>query len=282
MNQPAEGQALEPSTTGSARPSGSGNEPGGFRTLVDRNFQTTVPKYGAQYRNRPRYPDKSTDYLAEGWSNTEGQFRNFSVVADPTAPSGDGMVGQMFYPAGMRSGVGPASATYYLPPNIREVYISFWMKISSNWYGNQSSTNKMFFFGVSGGNNQFVFNAYGHDAGPLTAMPSLQGVVDTDAHGYHHRPNLGKPSPVKRGQWQRFEFVFKCGSALGMADGSLEMWTDGVKVFEEFDTNWTQRKHPTNPCNMNVFSWNPTYGGGGAGVPYDMYQWVDRVYISGR
>jgi hypothetical protein len=33
---------------------------------------------------------------------------------------------------------------------------------------------------------------------------------------------------------------------------------------------------------MNVFNWNPTYGGGGAGVPYDMYQWVDRIYISGR
>ena len=62
----------------------------------------------------------------------------------------------------------------------------------------------------------------------------------------------------------------------------MEIWNDGVKVFEEFDTNWTQKAHPTRPCDMNVFNWNPTYGGGGAGVPADMYQWVDRVYISGR
>jgi hypothetical protein len=33
---------------------------------------------------------------------------------------------------------------------------------------------------------------------------------------------------------------------------------------------------------MNVFNWNPTYGGGGASPGVDQYLWFDRVYISGK
>jgi len=28
--------------------------------------------------------------------------------------------------------------------------------------------------------------------------------------------------------------------------------------------------------------WSPTYGGAGAAVPADQYQWIDHLYISGK
>jgi hypothetical protein len=185
----------------------------------------------------------------------------------------------MFYPSTLQAGTGPATATLYFPPNLQEVYVSVWAKLSSNWIGNQASINKMFFMGVAGGNNQFIFTAYGAGSNPLEARMSLQGVMDPRSF---LRPNRGVAAQVERGKWQRWEFVLRCNSALNTADGTADLWIDGVHVTSVKDVNWTQTKHPTRPCNMNMFNWNPTYGGGGASPGADLYQWFDRVYISGR
>lgn len=255
-------------------PPGS-HEPAGYRLLNDRPFRSKVVKAG-------QYPTPAERLLGEGWSTTEASHPQFTIVADPTAPSGDGSVGQMFYPSTHRAGTGPGTATYYLPDGIREVYISIWMKLSSNWVGNQAAVNKMFFFGVASGNNQFIFDAHGAGANSLAALTSVQGIFDATTHGHYHHANLGVSPRVVRGQWQRFEFVFKCNSGLARADGSMEAWADGVKYFAEFNTNWTQSNHPTRACDMNVFNWNPTYGGGGPAVPHDQWLRFDRVYVSGR
>ena len=248
-------------------PAGS-HEPGGFKVITDRHFDSKA------LNNNDRGPSGS-----DGWSGTEASYSTFTIVSDPTAPSGDGRTAQMFYSSGMRSGTGPATSTMYFQPNIQEIYISVWAKISSNWIGNQSSINKMFFVGVAGGNNQFIFTAYGSGQNALQARMSLQGVFDPRSFLL---PNLGKQAYVPRGQWQRWEFVLRCNSGLNRADGTADLWLDGVHVTSVNDINWTQTKHSTRPCNMNVFNWNPTYGGGGASPGADLYQWFDRVYISGR
>jgi hypothetical protein len=261
----------------SARSDATRNEPPGFRLINDRHFRTKVPLV-----RRGAYPTREQVAMGEGWDDVEARYPRFSIQPDATAPSGDGLVGQMFYPAGMRSGVGPASAYLYMPNDTKEVYISFWMKLSPDWSGNQASVNKMFFFGVSEGNNQFVFVAYGSYGNPLQARIHLQGMNDDDAHGSAHRPNSGAPSMVRRGQWQQFEFVLRCNSAPGVPDGSMEMWVDGQKTFQEFATDWTLKSRPNRPCSMHVLNWNPTFGGGGKAVPHDQWQRVDRIYISGR
>jgi hypothetical protein len=219
---------------------------------------------------------------SDGWSGTESRHPNFTIVSDPSAPNGDGLVGQMYFAAQMRAGTGPAYSTIYFPPRLSKVYISIWAKISSNWIGNQSSVNKMFFIGSALGNNQFFFSANGAGSAPLYPHLMWQGVVDVDANNQRRRaPNVGSQQIV-RGVWQRWEFLFTCNSALNVFDGTADLWIDGKHITTAKDISWFQVKHPTRPCNMNMFNWNPTYGGGGASPGVNQYLWFDRVYISGR
>jgi hypothetical protein len=161
---------------------------------------------------------------------------------------------------------------------VQQVYLSIWARISPNWVGNQSNTNKMFFVGVAGGNNQFFLSAEGSGSSPLQAQVRLQGINDPRSRIHPNRT----PVQITRGAWQRWEFVLKCNSGLNRADGSIDMWINGTHVTSVSDVNWTQTKHPTRACNMNMFNWNPTYGGGGASPGVNQYLWFDRVYVSGK
>ena len=256
------------------------NEPSGFGLISDRHFRTKHPDYG--YGSLQKYPNSADLWLAEGWSSTEGNYANFTIQTDPTAPSGDGKVAQMFYPAGMKSGTGPAKATLYLPPNTREAYIAVWMKLSPNWVGNQASINKMFFVGMSGGNNQFIFEAYGAGSSKLQPMLALQGVLDNNTRSQLHRPNLGNGRDIRRGQWQKIEVLLRCNSSPNVANGTMDLWVDGFAITSVRNVSFTKKSDPNRPCNVNQFNWNPTYGGGGASPGTNIYQWFDRVYISGR
>jgi hypothetical protein len=112
-----------------------------------------------------------------------------------------------------------------------------------------------------------------------------QGVVDVDANNQRRRvPNVtpNQSQQIVRGVWQRWEFLFTCNSAADVFDGTADLWIDGKHITTAKDISWFQGKHPDRPCEMNVFNWNPTYGGGGASPGVDQYLWFDRVYISGR
>jgi len=255
-----------PPPTGTPAPSaGFPNQPSGMFIITDRQFDSKAKN------NNDRGSSGS-----DGWSGSEYNQPNFSIVADPTAPNGDGLVGQMFFPAGMKAGTGPGLSTIYFPPRLTELYVSVWAKISSNWVGNQASINKMFFIGVSGGNNQFILTAYGAGSQPLHARMSLQGILDPRSF------IMPAPGQVPRGKWQRYEIVLRCNSGLLSSDGTADLWIDGTHVSSARNINWIQTKHLTRPCNMNMFNWNPTYGGGGASPGVNQYLWFDRVYISGK
>jgi hypothetical protein len=255
------------------------NEPAGYKPITDRHFHSKHPDYG--YGSLPKYPEKSDLPLAEGWSATEGASRNLTILEDPSAPSGDGMVAQMFFPARMKSGTGPGRATLYFPPDIREAYIAVWMKLSPNWVGNQASINKMYFVGVSGGNNQFIFEAYGSGNRKLVPTLALQGVLDNNKRSQLHRPNLAV-TEIVRGQWHKIEVILRCNSAPNAPDGSMDLWVDGVHTTSVRSVNFTKKSDQSRPCSINVLNWNPTYGGGGASPGADLFQRFDRVYISGR
>jgi hypothetical protein len=265
---PATGPQPVPPPTGTPAPStGFPNQPGGMIIITDRQFDSKA-------RNNNDRGSSGSD----GWDGVEYRHGRFTIVQDQTAPNGDGLVGQMYFPANMRAGTGPGLAQIYFPRGLRQVYLSIWAKISSNWVGNQTSTNKMFFLGVAGGNNQFFFSAEGAGSNALQAQLRLQGLFDLRARITPNRTY----ATVQRGKWQRWEFVLTCNSGLLMSNGSIDMWIDGTHVTSVNDVNWTEIKHPTRPCDMNIFTWNPTYGGGGASPGVDQYLWFDRVYISGK
>jgi hypothetical protein len=217
---------------------------------------------------------------SDGWDGIEYRYSHFSIVADPSAPSGDGRVGQMYYPANHQSGTAPATVQTTVFQNApRKLYVSIWAKISSNWVGNQSNTNKMFFVGAAGGNNQFFLSAEGSGHNGLVPQVRLQGIGDARAR---IAPNVAPGTQLTRGAWQRWEFVLTCNSGLNVSDGTIDFWLDGKLVTSVTGVNWTQTKHQTRPCNFPIFHWSPTYGGGGASPGADQYLWFDRVYVSGR
>ena len=216
---------------------------------------------------------------SDGWDGIEYRYGGFSIVADPTAPTGDGRVGQMFYPAQHKAGTGPATAqTMPLSNGPKQLYVSVWVKISSNWVGNQSSTNKIFFLGVAGGNNQFFMSAEGSGHNTLVPQIRLQGVVDPRPRV---APNVTNAT-MTRGAWHRWELVLTCNSGLNVPDGTIDLWQDGKHITSVKNVNWMRAKAPTQHCGFSIFNWNPTYGGGGASPGVDQYLWFDRVYMSGR
>lgn len=235
--------------------------------ITDRQFDSKAAN------NNDRGPNGS-----DGWDGAEARYPNFTIVPDPSAPTGDGFSGQMFFSANHKAGTGPAVAQIYFPRNVREVYLSIWARLSPNWVGNQSSTNKMFFLGIAGGNNQFFLSAEGAGSNPLQPQLRLQGVQDPRPR---ITPNIQNVA-VQRGAWQRWELVLRCNSAHNARDGRIDLWINGTHVTSVNDVDFTTVKHSTRTCDIPIFNWNPTYGGGGASPGVNQYLWFDRVYISGR
>lgn len=257
-----------PAPTGPPAPTaGFPNQPSGMSVITDRDFDSK-----AQNNN-----DRGSSG-SDGWDGIEYRYGAFTIVNDPSAPNGDGKVGQMFYASNHKAGTGPATAQIYFPRNITTAYVSVWARVSPNWVGNQSSTNKMFFLGVAGGNNQFFLSAEGAGLNSLQAQLRLQGVNDPRSR---ITPNRGN-GDITRGAWQRWEFVFTCNSGQNQSDGSIDFWINGSHVTSVNDVDWTHSKKSSRACDMNIFNWNPTYGGGGASPGVDQYLWFDRVYISGK
>lgn len=252
-------------------PTGSDPDTAGFRVLASRGFDSKAAN------DADRGPGGS-----DGWDGIEYRYPRFTIVQDPGAPTGDRTVGQMFYPAAHQSGTAPGTVQTLVntwAPLPKSLYVRIDAKLSSNWVGNQSNTNKMFFVGAAGGNNQFFLSAEGSGRNALVPQVRLQGVEDPRAR---IAPNRAPGTQLIRGQWHRWEFQLGCNSAPNKADGTIRFWLDGRLVTEVNDVNWTQTKYLDRPCDFTIFHWSPTYGGGGASPGVDQYLWFDHVYVSGR
>lgn len=249
------------------------NEPPGFRPLTDRAFVTSA-------ENDEDRGDKNCRGGSECWDGVEYRYNRFEILKDRSAPHSCCTIARMNYRAGHRSGTAPATVqTREFRPPVRELYVHIWARLSPNWLGNESGTNKMFFIGASSGHNQFFLSAEGRGNRSLEPQIRLQGLRDERAR---IKPNVAPGTVLTRGAWHSWEFVLTCNSGLNIADGSIDFWLDGKHVTSVSNVNWTQSKHPTVACDFPIFHWSPTYGGGGASPGADQYLWFDRVYVSGR
>jgi hypothetical protein len=152
-----------------------------------------------------------------------------------------------------------------------------WVKLSSNFHGNQSSTNKVVHFWVkgmgSGGGNRIFLSAEGAGNGRLQPQLRLQGVPDARAR---ITPNVAPGAVVTRGQWQHWEVLLTMNTP-GQPNGQAQWWIDGQLVTDVRDLTIAAAGEPG---TLFQLQWSPTYGGGGAPVPYDMYLWFDHAYVS--
>jgi hypothetical protein len=234
----------------------SSNEPAGMTVLTERPFNALNE---------------------DGWTNTGSS--DYKIAADATAPKSPSNVGQIKFPAGFGSGNAPAVLEKVWSGTQKTLYVSFWVKFSSNWIGNTAGVNKIFHFWI-GGSNRLVLNARGVGTGKLLTEVELQGIT---AGGNYDAgttalftANLGPSGELVRNQWLHWEAVF-IGNSSGTANGSVDWWVNGTKV-----GHYGGLQFVSGAGYWEEMEWSPTYGGAGGVVPADQYQWIDHIYISGK
>ena len=237
-------------------PPGSTNEPSGMTLITERPFNA----------------------LNElGWADVSGAGTSpkgsITIVQDPTAPMSPSNILRATYPQGFSSiGDGPGSSDYNLPQP-RTVYVSWWIRLSSNFYGHEAAVNKEWYL-WSGNTPLLYFDASCQGTGPITPRIALQ---DTKSNGTADlAPNLVPSARMPRGQWVHFEAVV-VGNTAGTKDGSVDWWMDGVHI-GSYTIQWT-----TGATTWNLYHLSTIWGGsGGPNLPVTMTVDWDHVYISGK
>jgi Big-like domain-containing protein len=232
-------------------PPGSSNEPSGMTKITAREFNAI--------NEDPDWQDEDPAIIAD----------------DPTAPS-PSKVWRAQYPTGFVAGSGPCNSWLFAPNNLHTVYLSWWFKYSSNWWGQSTGTNKQLYVWTNGDHPTMYVFAEGQDNGELTPYATVQGSRVPRNSELILGPNLVPGARIIRGQWQHFELVL-VGNTPGTANGSLDLYLDGVHIssysgmqFIDGDALWG---------DVNV---DPVWGGLGGSVPQTQTFDVDHFYLSGK
>jgi hypothetical protein len=244
---------------------GEDNEPPGMNKLTERPFSSLVE---------------------DGWGVPgPPDINNYTIVTDQRAPKSGPSVGAIRFPAGFQGGTSPALSEKSLESKYGTLYISAWIKISSNWVGHPTGTNKVFHFWIADLNRVF---AYIDGSGTNTlqpyiglqaiAVPYYDGAGQTST-SVNLRPNVAQPGfQLERGKWYHWEMLF-VANTNGGADGTAQWWINGVQVGNYTGIPYVSASQSR---NFNVMRWDPTWGGLGGQVPADQYMYLDHIYVSGK
>jgi hypothetical protein len=228
---------------------GSSHEPSGYATFTERSF---------------------TARDDAGWSYNESS--NFRIVEDTSAPAACCSVAEARFPRGFEGGRSPL-VTWHTAPRINEIYISFHMKVSSNWQGHGSGVNKLGFVWIHDDASVY-FSAQGSGSSALRPRIRLQ---DVPGGSTNLAANAGDPE-IERGKWHHWEIQLVANTP-GRPDGVARLWLDGELVTDYRDVTYSGAGQ-TN--EWQAVYWYPVWGGMGETVREDMSLFIDRYYASGR
>jgi hypothetical protein len=214
----------------------------------------------------------------DGWDNIEANYPKLRITQDVAAPLTPTAVLETFYPATQVAGTAPGTAQRFWTTPYRHFYVRFAVKLSSNWIGNQSTTNKLFHVWVGGNGvadgNRIFYRAVCAGTGRCDFQVALQGSPDARTR---FPANLGSGT-MTRGQWYTYE-VEHILNTPGQANGVIRVWTDHVLTHQYLDV---VNQSATENIGVRQLQWSPTYGGGGASPGVDQYIWLDHTYASGK
>lgn len=240
-------------------PSTGSVEPAGMTQLTQRSFNAV---------------------LEDNWISAG----NFSIAQDASAPKSPSGVGRVTYPAGFAGGDSPGLAERDLGSTATTLYTSLWVKMSSNWVGHPTGTNKIMHFWINGINRVF---AYADGAGSdhlrpyiglqQIAAPFYDGVSQT-ATGVNLQPNLVPTAELVRGQWYHWEIVMT-SNTNGAANGTLDWYLNGQHVGSYTGITYVGAGASR---TWDVTKIDPTWGGLGGTIPATQTMDFDHVYISGK
>ncbi len=274
------------------------NEPAGFAMLSPVLTGDIVPP--------------TQDAYVAGSANDIGWINNGGVqkATDPTSPVDSTSVLKLAFPAGFPGGSAPGSCFTYQfpnnpqnwPSNPRQLYQSYWYKVSPNFPANLNA-NKMVYSNIGGGNKAYTdfggIADYKLVNGSVVLAPGqatpydsalflfveVQDIVRLDATveaSVRLNPNtVGDPTlwrMLMRGQWHHIETLYVANTA-GNNDGGVRCWIDGFLTIDYLNRiQWS-----TGADNWDWTTWLPVYGGGGQ-VPGDAvnaYHEIKNFYTSG-
>jgi Bacterial Ig-like domain (group 2) len=241
-----------PPVNTSPPPSGSSNEPSGMTQLTLREFNSL--------NELPHWQDDQPGV----------------IYSDPTAPSAP-TVWRAVYPTGFAAGAAGTSAWFFmLSNNVHTVYLSWWFRYSSNWYGQSTGTNKQLYVWTNGDHPTMYVFARGSGSGELTPYATVQGSQVPRSDELLLGPNLVPSARIIRGQWQHFELVL-VGNTSGTANGSLDLYLDGVHI-----SSYSNMQFITGDALWGDMNLAPVWGGLGGTVPATQTFDVDHFYMSGK
>lgn len=231
------------------------NQPAGFIVISDHHFDS---------------------FNSDGWSPNSNSGGNDSIVSDATAPRSPPHVGLANFPAGWTGGFDPIATQVSISgANYTRIYMSFWVKLSSNWIPHPSGVNKIGFVWIAG--SPSVYESFQGSSFPLQPQIRLQGIP---GGAVNLLPNVNNV-PLNANTWYRWEIVLECNTG-GNSDGVAHWWINGTEtgLYTNIQYVASGSSHIWGSGGDGV-SWRPVWGGIGDSVPGGQKMWVDDWYISG-
>lgn len=269
------------------------NQPAGYFAIVGRSFNSLGT--GTSGRGSGPFPCRVGG--SEGWDDAESRYPTVTLAQDSTAPLSGPNILRMLYPPQTV----PAGQTYnpgvvqtlsfvgstYGPRQYRKLYMRTAFKVSANWQGHNTSTNKLLFIrGVGDSRPEPIIRLRGAGTDPLVLNVDLQGSPrDKRNIGTQSSLNPNQPGAtaagafaVQRGQWQVVEAVLEMGTN-GAANGRLRLWLNGTLTHDYADIEFE-------PTATSTWYWDtihvaPTWGGQGGTINQLMWLDFDEFFVSG-
>ena len=244
---------------GTSVPPGTGatNEPAGMTVISSRGFNAL--------NDSPLWTDENPAKIA----------------LDASAPRSPSQVWRAVYPTGFAGGSAPANSWLEFSPHPRIAYVRWYFKYSSNWYGNGTGINKMFYVWTNANAPSVVIIAKGAKTGALALRIAGQDILKGgagygDAQNPDWDPNLAPSATISRGQWHMGEVIL-VGNTSGAANGSIDGWIDGVHVTSYSGIQFRSANAVWGDVNVD-----PVWGGIGGSVPATQTFDIDHFYMSGK
>ncbi len=224
------------------------NEPTGFPVIADNPFSLLD---------------------GDGWQILDTTAGLVTLTLDLGAPLSAPSVLQYAFPIGFEGGIGPGAEWYHLP-DLRQVFVGTWWKVSNPWQGHGSNVNKIqILFPGNGGDIYMVM--YGSPGGPyeIRVIPQFLNMPSEWL-----RPNVNDV-PVTLGAWHRIEWLLVYNTTSNPPNGIIRWWLDGRLIGDYNNVAFP-------PAPFTQYKVSAIWGGVGETKTELDFYWYDHVHISGR
>jgi len=191
------------------------------------------------------------------------------IASDATAPVSPPQVLRIVFTPSMQRDSEP-SVHWIVLPRSREVFTTWWMKLSPNWTPSPAGAAKMTFLQAWPDGQGQVYAAL------LDSRAPHRMAVNTEWAPYGQKvwESNVTTSRISYDRWYGFAWYAKWESAPGAGDGILRWWVDGV-----LNGDHTNVIFPSGSGGFQQFEFAPTVQ---VPAPAEQYMYIDHTHVSAR